>query len=102
MFGGQHHEGRAEYGIRPGCEYLQLVMAILRGKEDSSPLGPADPVALHLLHGVRPFKLLQSSQQPFSVGRDPEEPLAHPPALHGVAAPFRQAVPDLVIGQDSS
>ena len=55
------------------------------GESDLGAFGAADPVALHGQGGLGPVQLVQVVQQPVGVGGDPQQPLAHDPAIHGLA-----------------
>ncbi len=74
MLGRDDHEGGTEQRVGPGREHLDR--AGLAGELHPRTLGPADPVALLQLDGLRPVQPVQVGQQPRGVGGDPHHPLA--------------------------
>ena len=99
VFRGQHDEGGAEQGVRPGGEDTDALFAAGHGEIDLGPLAAADPVALHLLHPLGPVELFQVGQQAVGVSRYAEEPLRHRLLLDRRIAAPAAAVLDLLVGQ---
>ena len=102
MLGRQHHVGRAEQRVGPGREHVDdgLGAAGDDREVDARTLGPADPVALHLLDGVGPVEQVQVGQQPVGVGGDPHHPLLEAALEHReVAAVGATFGGDLLVGQ---
>ena len=97
---GQAHEGGPEQGVGPGGEHLNEIVAVLDGEMDLSPVGLADPVALHGQHPLRPAgHFVQPLQQLLHVGGDAEEVAGHFALAHlGVAAPAAPLL-HLLVGQ---
>ena len=100
----QHHEGDAKNGVRPGGEDGHIVLLAVAGdlKHHFCALAAANPVALHLLQGVRPVQTVQSVQQPAGISAHTQLPLGHFLLEHRMAAPLGEAVLHLVVGQDRS
>jgi len=71
VFGRNDTVGGAEQRIRPRGEHDQLTAAGGEWEADFSPLGAADPVALHRLHALGPIQRLQVVQQAVGIGSDP-------------------------------
>ena len=77
MLGRKHHVGGAEEGVRPRREHTDRA-ARRRWREGEIHLGPlatADPVALHLLDGLRPVDQVQVIKQAFGIIGDAQQPL---------------------------
>ncbi len=101
VLGGQHHVGGAEQGVGPGGEHLD---GAGRRREPHRRAGAAaDPVALHLLDGVRPIQGVEVGQQPVGVGGDAHHPLLQGPPVHREVAAVGPTVGgDLLVGQHRS
>ena len=99
MLGCQHHVGGAEERVGPGRKHADAGIQPHHGELDLGPFRPPDPVALHFLNALGPVEQLQVFKQPVGVGRDAQHPLAHGPAIDGIAAALRPAVDHLLVGQ---
>ena len=100
VFGGQHHEGGAEQGVRTRGENLDPLAAGGLGEDDPGALGTPDPVALHRLDLVGPVQFAEVGKQPLGVGGDAQHPLAHVAFEHGVVPDLGAAlVGDLLVCQ---
>ena len=99
--GRDHHERRPVQGVRPGRVDRDGLGRALDHEVDLGARRPADPVALHRQHPVRPvaFQRLRVLQQPVGVLGDLEVPLGQHPADDLGAAPLAPAVDDLLVGQ---
>ena len=104
VLGGQDQAGGAEDRVRPGGVDHDLGAAAGRGRggeADVGALAAADPVALLGLERVGPVEGVQVLEQPVGVGGDPQHPLAHPAAVHGIVPDGRAALGGhLLVGQD--
>ena len=99
--GRDHHERRPEQRVGACRVDGDRLGAALHDEVDVGPGRPADPVALHRQHPVRPVALQRGGvrQQPVGVLGDLEVPLGQHPADDLVAAPLAPAVDDLLVGQ---
>jgi len=99
---GRHHEeGGAEQRVRPGGEHRHRFRPAVDPKVDLGTQGPADPVALHRQHLVRPLtlKLRHVVQQPVGIVGDAEVPLRQLALDHQGVAALAAAVDHLLVGQ---
>ena len=105
VLGGKHHVGRAEEGVRARGEDLDLRRPALRRltadhEAHVRALGPADPVALHLLDRLGPVETVEVFDQAVGVLGDPQHPLFHGHADDRVAPDLALAVDHLFVGED--
>ncbi len=106
MFGGHHHEGGSEQGVRPGRKHLKTGAAIGLSTRGPSHIeahggarGAADPVALHGFDPLGPIQAIQVVDQTVGIGRDAHHPLAEVAPEHREVAALGQAfVGDLFVG----
>ena len=103
MFRRQRQKSRAKQGVRPGGKDGQLMdgLAHRQLKNDLRAGRAANPVALHLLDRLRPINFGQIGQQPLSIGRDTEIPLAQPLLADRLVTAPTIALLHLFIGQNS-
>ena len=102
VFGGDDHEGHAEYRVGAGGEYFEFARRILYVEEDLGPLRTADPVALDLFQRVAPCEPVQPVEHALGVGRHAQKPLFHPFLLDRMAAAHRKPVVHFVVGEHGS
>ncbi|OQC23181.1 MAG: hypothetical protein BWX71_02149 [Deltaproteobacteria bacterium ADurb.Bin072] len=77
MLRGDAHEGGAVEGVGPGGEDLYVLVGPFYPEADQRARAPADPVALHDEHALRPpfSQTLDVVQELLGILGDPEEPL---------------------------
>ena len=98
--GGHDEERRAVDGVGAGGEDADALVHTLDLEVGVGARRPADPVALHAQHVVRPgLELLHVVQQPLRVVGDLEEPLGQVAAHDLGAAALAAALHDLLVGQ---
>ena len=99
--GRDHEERRAVQGVRAGGEHGHRLGVPVDLEVHVGALGPADPVALHGQHALRPaaLQLGHVVQQPLGVLGGLEVPLGQLPLGDDGAAPLAGPVDDLLVGQ---
>jgi hypothetical protein len=76
-----------------------MTSSVLHLKRITTPLAPADPIALCLLDALAPIERVQAIEQALRVGGDAHAPLRHALALHGMSAAFAHAVLHFIVGE---
>ena len=103
MFGSQHHKGYPINGVHAGGEDFDIVVRSIRyWKLHACAYAFTDPVALLFFQRFGPVYGVQAGQQAISIGRNPHHPLTHQFLLDRIAAPFRNPIFHLVVGQHGS
>ena len=103
MLGREHHVGGAEEGVRARREDRDDVLVVLDREVDRRTGAAPDPVALHLLDGVRPVEQFQIREQAVGVRGDAQHPLLQQAPVHGMVAALTAAVGgDLLVREDGA
>ena len=112
VLGAHHHVGRAEERVAAGgvdhdlADLRSTISTVGALRDDAEHNlgagGLADPVALHLLDALGPVDRVDVLEEALGVGGDPEHPLAHRAADHGVVAALGAAVDHLLVGEDGA